>query len=197
MNILNLLDSQLTTFINSVIPHNQLFDYFFSFFSLRGNSIVIWAVIILLVLVLEERQHPGIQKRDVVFVATFLLSFFITSILVSFVFKNIFQRPRPQHLNNLLSTASVDNGLAQCPKDYSFPSGHASAAFAAATIITAFDKKRRWFYYGVAILISLSRIYLGCHYFFDVAAGGLIGWTISKTILFLNTIKFDAVSSKH
>ncbi len=171
-------DTGFTNFINTQIPHNQFFDYFFSFFSLRGNSIIIWAVLIILALILEERKNPGIQKRDILFVITFLLSFLTTSVLVSLVFKNIFQRPRPSINNQQLTINNY-----HCPSDFSFPSGHASTAFAAATVLTAFDKKRKWFYYGVAILISLSRIYLGCHYFLDVAVGSLIGSTISKTFI--------------
>ncbi|EKE14348.1 MAG: hypothetical protein ACD_12C00559G0006, partial [uncultured bacterium] len=56
-------------------------------------------------------------------------------------------------------------------------------AFAAATVLAYFDKKRRWFYYSAALLISYSRIYLGCHYFFDVIIGALIGFLISKLVV--------------
>ncbi|MBI4226604.1 phosphatase PAP2 family protein [Candidatus Roizmanbacteria bacterium] len=197
MNILNALDIRLTKFIHSLFPHNQFFDYFFSFFSLRGNSIFIWAVIIFLVLLLEERKNPGIQKRDVAFMAIFLLCFSVSFIISDLILKNLIKRPRPTYSNSLNITEAVEFRLAQCPKNYSFPSSHATTAFAAATVITAFDKKRRWFYYGVAILISLSRIYLGCHYFFDVAFGAVTGLTISKIILLLHSIKLYSVSAKH
>ena len=59
-----------------------------------------------------------------------------------------------------------------------------ATAFAAATVLSFFDKKRRWFYYTVAMLISYSRIYLGCHYFFDVIVGAIIGYIISQLLLF-------------
>ena len=180
MQGLNFLDTKITNFINSIILHNPFFDYFFSFFSLKGNSIFIWVLLIIIALILEERKNPGIQKRDIIFVTTFLLSFFATSMLVTFVLKNIFQRPRP-----FFPTSNFQLQTANCPKDFSFPSGHASAAFAATTVITAFDKKRKWLYFLVAILISLSRIYLGCHYFFDVVGGGFVGFTISYVILHL------------
>jgi len=184
MNTLNLFDYKITEYINSVVPNNQFLDYFFSFFSLRGNSIVIWVVIIFLILLLEERINPGIQSRDIKFIVIFLLTFTISFITSDLILKNLIKRPRPAYSNAQNTTASVIHRLAQCPKNYSFPSSHATTAFAAATIITAFDKKRRWFYYGVAILISLSRIYLGCHYFFDVVAGSIIGWGMSKLTIF-------------
>lgn len=175
------LDFFLTKLIYSLIPHNLFFNSFFSFFSLRGNSIFIWVMVILIAFTLEEHRHPGIQKRDLAFVGSFLFSFFITSFVVNSIVKPVFQRPRPS-----FPTAPVGSELAQCPTDYSFPSGHASTAFAAATTITFFDKKRRWFYYTIAILISLSRIYLGCHYFLDVVFGAIIGYLISKAILNLS-----------
>ncbi len=170
-------DYHITAFIHSIIPHNIFFDYFFSFLSLRGNSILFWIVLIVIAILLEERKHPGIQKKDIQFITTFLLSFLFTSLLVNVVLKNIFQRPRP------LPTTTYNLITTTCPSDYSFPSGHASSAFAAATVLAAFDKKRRWVYFTFAFLISFSRIYLGCHYFFDVLAGALIGWSISFVIL--------------
>lgn len=175
MEFIFFLDSKLTQFIYFIIPHNQFFNMFFSFFSLYGNSIFLWIGIVLIVLFLEERKYPGIQKKDILFVTSFILSFGITSILVNYILKPIYQRPRP-FVNHVVKVVA-------CPKDYSFPSGHASAAFAAVTVIVAYDKKRKWLYYGVAVLISLSRIYLGCHYFFDVVSGALLGFIVSQFIL--------------
>ena len=183
MELLNNIDIQLTILINSVLPHTQFFDYFFSFFSLRGSSIFIWIIVIVAVLILEERKYPGIQKRDIRFLIIFLLSFTTSFITSDFVLKNLIKRSRPLPLSATLSDASSAKWLTQCPKDYSFPSTHATTAFASATILTFFDKKRKWFYYVVAMFISLSRIYLGCHYFFDIIGGGIIGLIISNVIL--------------
>lgn len=165
------LDYFLTNFLNKLIPHNIFFNYFFSFFSLRGASILVWLLVIVIVVILEERKNPGISKRDKKFIILFSVSFLLTFLFVDIFLKNIFLRPRPV-LSDFV-----------CPHDFSFPSGHAATAFAAATVLTFFDKKRRWFYYTVAVLISYSRIYLGCHYFFDVVAGAIIGFTISQLLL--------------
>jgi len=172
------LDYFLTDFLSKIIPHNLFFNYFFSFFSLKGNSIIVWLLVILISLILEERNNPGISKKDKKFIVLFSLSFLFTGLLVTYSLKYIFHRPRP-----IQNTKFFILNTVSCPKDFSFPSGHASTAFAAATVLTFFDKKRRWFYYLVAVLISYSRIYLGCHYFFDVAAGAVIGWFISRLLL--------------
>jgi undecaprenyl-diphosphatase len=176
------LDYLLTNFLNKLIPHNIFFDYFFSFFSLKGASILVWILIIAMVVILEERRNPGISKKDKKFIILFSLSFLLTLLFTDVILKHIFQRIRPF----LTLYGHVLIFQANCPKNFSFPSGHASTAFAAATILTFFDKKRRWFYYTVAVLISYSRIYLGCHYFLDVIAGAIIGYIISQLLLFVH-----------
>ena len=119
----------------------------------------------------------------------FSISFLLTFLLTDIVLKNIFLRPRPFDFAQGKPFLTIYNHFQlfstfSCPKDFSFPSAHAATAFAAATILTFFDKKHRWFYYTVAILISYSRIYLGCHYFLDVIAGAIIGYIISRLLLF-------------
>jgi len=179
MNTLLVIDSTLTKFIFNLLPHTTFVNSFFSFFSLEGNSFFIWVLIIAVVIIIEERINPGIQKKDINFILYFIVSFAVTFVFVNYVLKNIAQRPRPM--------ISLSN---HCPKNYSFPSSHAATAFAAATILAGFDKKRRWFYYLTAFLISLSRIYLGCHYLFDVLSGATIGIIISELLLLFDKKKF-------
>lgn len=180
MNKIISLDYLLTNFLNNLLPHNQFFNSFFSFFSLKGSSILIWIFVIVIVVILEERKNPGISKRDKKFIILFSLSFLLTAFLSDIFFKNIFMRARP-----FIGSGNPTPTQFLCPYDFSFPSAHAATAFAAATVLTFFDKKRRWFYYTVAILISYSRIYLGCHYFLDVFFGGLLGYFLSKAFIYI------------
>lgn len=175
------LDYLLTNFLAKLIPHNIFFDYFFSFFSLKGSSILIWLLVMLIVLILEERKNPGVSKKDKKIAVLFSVSFLSTIMFSNYVLKNIFHRIRP--VSTMLNRFQLF--LANCPTDFSFPSTHAATAFAAATVLIYFDKKKRWFYYLVAILISYSRIYLGCHYFLDVVSGAIIGYIISRLLLFV------------
>lgn len=184
-NILK-FDLYTTALLRTIFPHNDFFNLFFSFFSLKGNSILIWILIIIVIVVFEERKNPGISSRDKKFISIFLVSFLVTSVLSTFVLKNVFRRPRPFFRTDYNRFQLIKPILTDaCPKDYSFPSGHAVTAFAAAAVLTSFNKKRKWFYYITAILISYSRIYLGCHYLFDVFVGAIFGYLISKTILLL------------
>ena len=59
--------------------------------------------------------------------------------------------------------------------DPSFPSDHATAAFAIAITLLAFGHRGKWLYLMGAILISISRVYLGLHYVSDIAGGAITG----------------------
>lgn len=194
ITVLN-FDSILTSFLQKLVPHSLFFNYFFTFFSLKGSSILIWILVIIGVTILEERKNPGISKRDKKFIVIFLISFLLTFLITDIVLKNIFLRPRPNIMFGSGNPTPTPIKLIQptrpiltCPLDFSFPSAHAATAFAAATVLTFFDKKRRWFYYLIAILICYSRIYLGCHYFFDVGIGGILGFLISSLIIRFNRL---------
>jgi len=166
-----LIDLYLTNFFYHLFPHLPFFNIVFSFFSLKGINFFIWIFLIAFVVFFEERKNPGISKKDKKFIILFFLSFLLTAFVVEIPLKNFFHRQRPPI------------GKISCPSNFSFPSSHASTAFAAATVLAYFDKKRRFFYYLIASLIAYSRIYLACHYFFDVLVGGIIGTMIAKLIL--------------
>ena len=161
-------DRTLTVFLHDLIPHNSFFNDVFSFFSIYGFSIAVWLLLLLVVVILEERKNKK-------FIWYLLSSIGSTFFFVEFVLKPFFARTRPVFLFKTFLTA--------CPTGFSFPSGHAAVAFAAATIFAFFDKKRFWLYYILSFLIAFSRIYLGCHYLVDTLAGAIVGIFVAKTLL--------------
>lgn len=60
------------------------------------------------------------------------------------------------------------------PRTTSFPSGHALAAWCAATLLADSDPLA-WAYYSIATVISVSRVHLRLHHASDVVAGAMLG----------------------
>lgn len=68
--------------------------------------------------------------------------------------------------------------------DPSFPSGHATQAFAVASVIAEHYEQRwvRWLAYGVATTVGVSRVYHDDHWASDVIAGAAVGAFVGKTV---------------
>lgn len=101
-----------------------------------------------------------------------LLLALLLSTAVTFLFYYLAMRPRPA-----LLWPDTIRLLLPTPPFPAFPSGHAAAAFATATVlIMGF---RRWWLALVALIgalaISYSRVYLGHHYPSDLFAGAVFG----------------------
>jgi undecaprenyl-diphosphatase len=74
------------------------------------------------------------------------------------------ERPRPHRIRR--------------PVTSSFPSGHASSAFTAAGVLSQGDPL--WpLYYGLAVVVSSSRVYTKMHHASDVVVGAALGATIA------------------
>jgi len=78
------------------------------------------------------------------------------------------ERPDPRH---------DDPAPVRVPTSTSFPSGHALAAWCAATLLAEDDPLGPG-YYLVAAVVSVSRLHLRQHHATDVAAGAALGITL-------------------
>ncbi len=95
-----------------------------------------------------------------------------TTILFSMFFQLVFQRPRPDGLLRVARETS-----------FSFPSTHSAASFAWAGFMA--NKYARFWpaFYGFALLVAISRVYIGVHYPADVIAGAALGWAINRSLI--------------
>lgn len=131
-----------------------------------GSTPVMTAAAGLLMLYLALRRRP----RDTLFVGVAVGG----AALLNVVVKDLFRRPRPDLFHPLAHAGG-----------FAFPSGHtmSSMALAIAVIALTWHTRRRWPALAAAIvfalLVGVSRVYLGVHYPSDVVAG----WALSLALV--------------
>jgi undecaprenyl-diphosphatase len=109
------------------------------------------------------------------FVLEGLISLTVSHLLVQ-VIKRSFTRPRPYMVDENINI--FHNPL----KDYSFPSGHTTAIFSLTTTISLALPWLACLLYVLAVIVGLSRIYLGLHYPVDVGIGAIIGFIFAVAV---------------
>lgn len=112
--------------------------------------------------------------------ALYIASSSAVNLLFTFAIKHIVKRKRPFQ-------ATIKINSVYQPRDYSFPSGHTSSAFATATSLS--QVYRKWYVIAPAYLyagsIGYARMYLGVHYPTDVAAGAILGTSSALSMKFI------------
>lgn len=126
-----------------------------------GDAGLLWIVLSLLLLIPKKTR-----KYAMMAIVALLFSLLVNNMIL----KNIVARTRPYEVVEGLTR------LIGAQRDLSFPSGHTASSFATAVVLFRNLKKR----YGIpllvlAVLISLSRLYVGVHYPTDVLFGAISG----------------------
>lgn len=132
-----------------------------TFITHLGDSGRIWIACTVLFLIL-----PRMRKCGAVMAASMIFNLLATNI----VLKNLFARTRPYVAVEGL------HRVIEAQVDFSFPSGHTACSFAAATVIFLMCPRK----VGIpamtlAVLIALSRLYVGVHFPTDVIGGAVVG----------------------
>lgn len=120
---------------------------------------------ILFSLLLASGLIPGMADTGRLAIQTLAVSHIVAQLL-----KRTVTRTRPQ-----LPVGFAF--LAEPPDRFSFPSGHATAALAVALPLAgALGSLAAMLVLGLALIVGISRCYLGVHYPGDVIIGWLVAW---------------------
>ena len=126
-----------------------------------GNAGILWIVMAAVLLIIPRTRKVGICMA-----IALVLDLLMTNCLL----KNLVARTRPYDVANFTDL------IVKKPKDYSFPSGHTAASFAAVTALFMSRKKLLGAISCViAILIAFSRMYLYVHFPTDIIGGIVVG----------------------
>ena len=143
-------------------------------FSALGNYGIFWLSLGLVLFCFKKTRRAGF---DLILCLAF--SWAVSELLV----KNLVQRPRPfTEIPELVT-------LIPRPDSFSFPSGPTCSSMASAYALCRSFGKKGALAYIPALLISLSRIYVGVHYPTDVLISMLWG-TLGAALMYAVSRRF-------
>ena len=165
------INLDLFYFFNTSIK-NPIFDFIMPRITDFGGFEALIIIILAIFFYSFIRKHNTLKKIS--FLALISLLF---SDLIVYVLKLFINEPRP------FITLDNVNLLIDIEGSYSFPSGHSSSTFAVVLIFLFNIKDLTKKYYKIAsvfliifaLIIPISRMYVGVHYPIDVFSGAIIG----------------------
>ena len=138
-------------FLDAVVPP----------FSALANHGELWIALAIFLLLFRRSRQTGLAVG---------CGLTMDLVACNLLLKPLVARLRPCDLNAAVTL------LIPRPEDFSFPSGHTAASFAATAALRA---SGCWLWkpaLALSVLMGLSRVYLYVHWPSDVVFGALLGW---------------------
>lgn len=167
MKIISAIDTWLYLFVGRFQERLRLY-FLARVLSFTGDGYLYFAVALFL---LWQNPQQGVLITIVGVVA------FAIELPLYFVLKRLFKRRRP-----FVAVPLLDK-IYEPSDEFSFPSGHTTAGFLMAYILSYFFPAITLFVYIWASLIGLSRVMLRVHYVTDIFAGMILGTGVSMLSL--------------
>jgi membrane-associated phospholipid phosphatase len=147
---------------------NPVFDAVLPFITDLNHNRYLPYALLAIVLVWAVKQ----RYRAMMWMLTLVIAVGVSDLVSYRVVKSLAERNRPEQAGvHVVLRTDHHSGS-------SFPSNHAANAFAGATVLSGAFPVATPLWFLIAILIALSRVYVGVHFPLDVLAGALLGWTI-------------------
>lgn len=161
------LDGNVLLWIQEYV-RNDVLTPIMIFITHLGDRGQIWIAAALICLCFSRTRKAGILTG---------ISLLGSLVVNNMLLKNIVARIRPYEVVDGLQR------MIEKPGDLSFPSGHTGSSFAAAVVLLLLCPKK----VGIpamilALLIAVSRLYVGVHYPTDVLAGMITGTLVALAV---------------
>jgi undecaprenyl-diphosphatase len=162
--------------------HTPILNKIMFYITMLGEKGIFWIVIALLMLFVLPKRYRKVGL-------TMALALVFSIIVCNLFLKNMIQRDRPFWIDPTFENLF---GYFETIDDWSFPSGHTAASFAAAVAIRMWRKVEGNIAIIIAVLIAISRMYLCVHFptdvlvstglgiIFGIAAYHIVKWAINK-----------------
>ena len=154
------MDKYLFDLINGFAGKWVWLDKVGVFLAIYSEYILLLILIVFLFLNFKKRWQMTLSA---------LISAVISRFVLCSGIRMLWFRPRPFVDNSVNLLVNHDG------KEASFPSGHASFYFALSTVVYLYNKKLGIFCYIFTIIMTLSRVFIGIHWPFDIIFGALLG----------------------
>ena len=106
-----------------------------------------------------------------------ILAVALTFAVCDYALKPLFNRARPYEVDRTITAIEGK------PDTRSFPSGHAAMAVAGAMAGSRLLPYSAWFWWPLAAIVAVSRVYIGVHWPSDVLAGAVVGLATAWFVL--------------
>jgi len=123
------------------------------------------------------------RDRELTGAACALLQALIVCGLITLFLKYATGRPPPSRVPDAADWKLL--GFTRADLRVMWPSGHTSSACAAAASLSVFYAGKRWvapLVWAVALTVAASMLLLSFHWFSDIVAGALLGFTIGRSV---------------
>ena len=152
--------------------HTPVLTWIMRAASRLGDVGFIWILLAVILLLIPKTRKIGMLVS---------VALILDVITCNLILKPLVARTRPYDVNTAIEL------LIAAPKDFSFPSGHTAASFAAVSALWFAKEQKFWIPALVlAVLIAFSRMYFYVHYPTDVLGGALLGilcgWMADKLL---------------
>jgi undecaprenyl-diphosphatase len=171
------VDASLYETINGFTYRHDSFEDVLRFFALDAQY---FFIALLAVLFLARGKWASENARHGVLAAGFSAAL---ALIIAQGISHVWERPRPYIAHPDIAHLFIPPSV-----DPSFPSDHATAAFAVAVAIFLRSRRVGLFALAIAAVLALARVAVGTHYPGDVLGGALLG-TLCALLFYIPAVR--------